>query len=156
MSRFFLSLFSILLFINHLNAQSEAVPTGRLAVQDLSPAEAKLHQETIEVEGFARKLSALKTAFAEKDQGRIVAYEAHILRGLRNETDQMIAKASATAGQASQENTRIKISLEKMTSIMADFEGHSFSTAQPDLAARDFAKLDAFLSIMQEELATTK
>ncbi|MBC7775676.1 MAG: hypothetical protein H7246_09575 [Phycisphaerae bacterium] len=149
MFRILFSLLFTCLFFNGLNAQTDANTNGRLTVQQLSPADANLHTETAEVEGFARMLAALKTAFAEKDASRTVAYEAYILRAMRDETDQMSVKATAESGDAS---SLSKIRLEKMTNTLAAFEAHAFDPAKPDAAARDFAQLDEFLKIMQEEL----
>lgn len=182
MLRLIFSLSASLLFFTTLIAQTDSAPGSRLTVQQFSPEAANLHQETIEVEGFSRNLTSLKTAFAEKDAGKIVAYEAYILRGMRTETDQMIAKAalesaqaerrkSATSGQITppakpeeapardpfaEATTPTEIRLEKMTYIMAAFERHAFDPAQPQAAARDFAKLDEFLKMMQEALTELK
>ncbi|MFN0175432.1 MAG: hypothetical protein ACKVU0_12340 [Saprospiraceae bacterium] len=140
MFRLFISLLFICLFSNSIIAQNIAATTGRLTTQQLSPEDAKLHKETAEVETFARKLSSLKTAFAEKDASKIVAYEAYILRAMRIEADQL------TASTTEPTNAR----LEKMNATLAAFEGHAFDPAQPEAAAQDFAKLDEFLKIMQE------
>ncbi|MDO8367830.1 MAG: hypothetical protein Q7T20_13595 [Saprospiraceae bacterium] len=144
MFRSFLSLLAFCLFIHGLNAQTDTTPSSRLTVQQLSPESARLHQETTEVESFSNKLAALKTAFAAKDASRIVAYEAYLLRALHHETEQMAARNPA--GQH----------LGKMTAILAAFEAHAFDPARPESAARDFAKLDEFLKIMQEELESLK
>lgn len=144
MFRFTLSIFSFLLVFNTLQAQTETRP-ARPTNQSLSPAEASLRKETNEVEGFARNLAALKTAFAAKDAGQIAAYEAYILLGMRKEADQMAEKAIAGATLA---QSRLNI----MNQMMTDFESHAFDTGKPEAAARDFAKLDDFLSMMQAEL----
>jgi len=142
MFRLFFSLLLIFLFSNRIIAQNDTAPTGRLTTQQLSPADAQLHKETTEVDGFARKLASLKTAFAEKDASRIVAFEAYILRAMRNEADQLMASTTEpTEGR-----------LEKMNATLAAFEAHAFDPAQPEAAACDFAKLDEFLKMMQEEL----
>lgn len=147
----FVFLFSVLcLAINALNAQTDVAAQERKTVQQLSPAEAALHQETVETENFARKLTSLKAAYAEKDAGKIIAYEAHILRALRIETEQMGAKAATDRTPAA------KARLEKMSQTLASFQQHAFDPAQPEAAARDFAQLDDFLKIMQEELETLK
>ena len=140
MFRLFFSLLLICLFSNSINAQTNAAPTGRLTTQDLSPEDARLRKETNEVETFARKLASLKTAFAEKDASRMVAYEAYILRAMRIETDQLAASTTEPNNS----------SLAKMNATLAAFEGHAFDPAQPEAAARDFAKLDEFLKMMQE------
>lgn len=147
MFRFSLSVFAFLLFFNVLQAQTETKPkpAARPTNQSLSPAEASLRKETNEVEGFARNLAALKTAFAAKDAGQIAAYEAYILRGMRTEADQMAEKAAAGVELA---QTR----LATMNQMMADFESHAFDPGKPEAAARDFAKLDDFLAMMQAEL----
>lgn len=145
MFRFSLSVFAFLLFFNVLQAQTETKPAARPTNQSLSPAEANLRKETNEVEGFARNLAALKTAFAAKDAGQIAAYEAYILRGMRTEADQMAEKAAAGVELA---QTR----LATMNQMMADFESHAFDTGKPEAAARDFAKLDDFLAMIQAEL----
>jgi hypothetical protein len=175
-------LFSGLLVINTLSAQTDIGPSRRATVQQMSPADADLYKETNEVESFARNLAALKTAFAEKNTSRITAYEAYILRGMRDETDQMTAKANAEAAQKerrklagagqiisattpaetpardpfAEATTPTEIRLESMTYTMAAFERHAFDPGQPEAAARDFAKLDAFLKIMQEDLDELK
>ena len=148
MVRFCISFLLILLFFTGLTAQNSNVPAKRLIVQDLNPEEALLHKERNEVESFTRKLGALKTAFAEKDASRIVAYEAHILRGMRNETDQLTLKASTSEATAT-----TKIRLESMNLTLAAFEAHAFDPSKPEIAARDFAKLDEFLKLMLQELA---
>ncbi len=150
MFRLFFTLLSTFLFFNGLNAQSDTAPTARLTTQQLSPADAKLQKETKEVDGFARALASLKTVFAEKDASRTVVYEAYILRAMRNEIDQMMANAESVSDPAA------KIRLEKTTHILGSFEGHAFDPAQPEIAVGDFAKLDAFLEVMQEALAELK
>lgn len=143
MLRFSFSLFTALVLFSSLNAQTETASTGRLTTQQLSPAEAELLKETKEVEVFGRRLASLKTAFAEKDASRIVGFEAHLIGMMRNETDQEASKGSG-------------LHLEKMTAIFESFEGHTFDPAQPEAAARDFAKLDEFYKIMQEVLQALK
>ena len=142
MFRLFFSLLLICLFSNSINAQTNAAPSGRLTSQDLSSEETRLRKETNEVETFARKLTMLKTAFAEKDASRVVAYEAYILRAMRIEADQL------TASTIEPNNSN----LAKINATLAAFEGHAFDPAQPEAAARDFAKLDEFLKMMQEGL----
>ena len=182
MLRLSLSFFAILLFINGLTAQTDAASTERLTAQMLNAVDADLNKETQEVEDFARKLASLKAAFAEKDASKMVAYEAYVLRGMRIEADQMLAKANTEAAQTERRKTSntgqitppakleeapardpfaeattpTEIRLEKMTYTMAAFERHTFDPAKPEAAARDFAKLDEFLKIMQEELAELK
>jgi hypothetical protein len=46
--------------------------------------------------------------------------------------------------------------LEQMHYIMAAFQKHAFDPSKPDDAARDFAKLDEFVKIMQEDLEDLK
>ncbi|MFM9949413.1 MAG: hypothetical protein ACKV1O_15865 [Saprospiraceae bacterium] len=191
MLRFFFYLLFSIFFFSGLNAQTDVTSTERLTQQQLSPADADLLKETNEVANFARKLAALKTAFVEKNMSQIVANEAYILLGMREEIDQMTAKAmtaaaqverrkTATSGQITpaakpeeapdfvissgkpsrdpfaEATTPTEIRLEKMTYTMAAFERHAFDPAQPEAAAKDFARLDAFLSIMQEELGELK
>lgn len=140
---------SFFLFSKGLSAQADDAASARHTTQQLSPTDATLQQETKEMNGFARKLASLKTAFAEKDASRIVAYEAYLLNAMRTELDQISAKATATSGEM---GAITQTRLEKMTHIFAAFEGHAFDPAQPEAAARDFAKLDEFLKLMQEEL----
>lgn len=182
MFRFFFSAVSFFFFFNVLAAQTDNAPTRPLPVQYLSPVDANLHNETKEVEGFARKLAALKTAFAEKETSRIIAYESYLLEAMRQEADQMAAKATAESAQAerrksassgqittaakpdeapardpfAEATTPTEIRLEKMTYTLAAFDRHAFDPAQLEAAARDFAKLDEFLKIMQEELEELK
>lgn len=177
--------FSILTFaliLNNLQAQESHSPTPRPTLQSLSPVDANLQKETSEVESFARNLAALKAAYANKDASKTIAYEAYVLRGMRDETDQMIERAAAESAQAehrknassgqitgaipvenapardpfAEATTPTEIRLEKMQYTLAAFERHSFDPGQPEAAARDFAKLDAFLAILQEELAELK
>ena len=129
------------LFFNGLNAQTAARPT----TQDLSPAEALRQKETAAVDRFSRALSSLKSAFAEKDASRIVAYEAQILRGMREATEQLSEKSP-------EPGTKAKLRLEKTTSTLKAFEAHSFDPSKPEVAARDFALLDEFLLLMKEGL----
>jgi len=149
MFRFILSFIATFLFFNGLNAQSGAASNGRHTTQQLSPSEAILHKETNELDAFSRKLTALKAAFAEKNASRVVAYEAYILRAMRNETDQMILKISAESALA---RSSSQIRLEKMDNILVAFEGHAFDLTKPEAAARDFLKLDEFLQLMRETL----
>lgn len=140
--------FTILSF-NVLQAQSGT--SGRQTTQELSPAAASLQQEQTEVDNFSRKLAALKTAYAQKNQHQVVAAEAYLLRAMRNETDQMTEKA-----QLQPNAIPVKVRLEKMNAIMDAFEAHSFNTLTAEIAARDFAKMDEFLLILQESLAEIK
>lgn len=182
MLRFSISIFSFCLFINGLHAQSTESTSARTTTQSLSAVDANLQKESEEVATFARKLAALKTAFAEKDASRTVAYEAYLVNAMRRETEQMSAKAttesaqterrkSAASGQITpaarpedapprdpfaEATTPTEIRLEKMTYTLAAFERHAFNPAEAEAAARDFAKLDAFLTIMEDELAELK
>lgn len=151
MSRLFFSVFTFLLFLQGVQAQNEAASTGRYTMQQLSPSEAIVQKETSEVEGFARKLTALKTAFTEKDASRIIGHEAYILRAMRDEADQLEVKA-ATAGASGATKAR----LEKMNQILGAFEAHAFNPEKPEDAKRDFVQLDDFLKIMQAELEELK
>ncbi len=132
-----------------LQAQSSA--SGRQTTQDLSPAAASLQQEQTEVANFSRKLSALKTAYAEKNQNQVVASEAFLLRAMRNETDQMMDNAKTAPN-----SIPVKVRLEKMNAIMDAFEAHSFNALSAEAAKRDFAKMDEFLLILQEALSELK
>jgi len=149
MYRFFISLLATGLLLHGLHAQTNTTTTSRQTVQQLSPADAERHKQTTEVEVFARKLTALKTSFAAKEVSRIIAYEAFLLRAMQNEIYQIDINAPTASTPTDASN---QIRLEKMNNILAAFEGHAFDTAKPEDAARDLAKLDEFLKLMQEEL----
>jgi hypothetical protein len=143
MLRHSFAFFATLISLTGLNAQTNSTSTDRLTAQQLNPAAAERLKETTEVESFTRKLASLKSAYAEKNTSQIVANEACILRGMRNEADQLELKGNSNR-------------LEKTNSILAAFEGHAFDLAQPEAAAQDFAKLDAFLKMMQDALLELK
>jgi hypothetical protein len=178
MFRFAFILLVSLFFAQAAVAQAD-VTAPRVTKQSLTPAQATLLDETSEVEAFARKLELLKIAFAEKDPSRIVAYEAYVLSAMRQETDQLSARVVMDAAQTerrktaaggqitppakieeapardpfAEASTPTEARLEKMQMILASFERHAFDPAQPEAAARDFAKLDEFLQMMREDLA---
>lgn len=151
MLRIFFSLTLFSLFANVLDAQTaNGSSAERLTTQQLTPTEALLQQETKEVESFERKLASLKTAFAEKDASRMVAYEAYLQGAMRKETEQVAQKNASTPSADTQSR------LEKMNQILSAFDGHTFHAISSETAARDFALLDAFLQIMQAEFAELK
>lgn len=151
MLRFCFSLVLLTLFFNALSAQTtNSSGTERLTAQQLTPTETLFQQETKEVEGFERKLASLKTAFAEKDASRMVAYEAYLQGAMRKETEQMAQK------NASNPSVDTQARLEQMNKTMEAFEAHTFHTITAEAATRDFALLDAFLKILQTELAELK
>lgn len=139
MLRLSICFFASLLLLNHLYAQTEHEPNKRFTVESLSPTEAKIYHETNLLEAFAQNLTLLKTAFTDQDASRIVAYEAIMLRAMRNAADQAATNPADPR-------------LEKMDSILADFEAHAFDPSDQAGALRDFAKLEAFYALLKEGL----
>lgn len=138
-------LFSILFLAVHgMYAQNEAGASNRLAVQQMSPAEAQLLLETKEVDDFSRTLQSLKQAFAAKDTRRSIAYQATLLLSMRTEIDQTSAKIGLGSAEAR---------LEKMNQTLQYFDRSTFDEAS---APEDFARMDTFLVLMQEALAELK
>ncbi|MEI6409829.1 MAG: hypothetical protein WCR52_10630 [Bacteroidota bacterium] len=164
-------------------AQSDAQATAgrRETVRYKSPLDADLNIKTAQVEYFSTELKMLKTAFDKNESSRIVLGERNLVAQMRYETQAMEDKvdgekvqrerrAQAGSGNAVQagETARPKRDpfadpetvseqrLEQMRMTLAAFERHSFDPANPEAAKRDFAKLDAFLQILEAELAELK
>ncbi len=145
-------LFSFIgLTINALSAQTETSSNERLTIQELPPAEANLRRASNDIDRFNHNLAALKTAFAEKNTSRVIAYEANVFHDIRDE----IAYKSANSGQAVSAKSS-QIALENMNAIFDALQEHPFDLANPQAAANAFLKLDAFLNIMQSELDLLK
>lgn len=145
----------------------------------ISQVDLNLEQEASEVTYYAHWLNQLKTAYAAKDMGKIISCESAVLMGLRNEINQLELKIasetaqterrkSASSGQITAGSspddapardplaeavTPDEVRLETMQYTLAAFERHVFDPADPEAAARDFAKLDKIQVIMQEALA---
>ncbi len=166
----------ICLFSNALTAQEHP---DRIAI---SPEQAQLQQESVEVQYYAQQLANLKTAFAAKDNGKIAVYESIVLMSLRNEINQLDLKLSTHAAQAERRKlassgqitqastpeeaprrdpladatTPDEIRFEAMTYTLAAFDRHAFDPSKPEEAAKDFAKLEDVLKLMEEALAELK
>ena len=110
--------------------------------------EVKLEQEASEVQNYASWLAQLKTAFSERDMGKIAVCESAVLMALRLEINQLAAVAGGEYGSTSDRSR-----LEVMRRTLVAFDGHAFDPARPENADRDFAMLDNVLALMQEALA---
>lgn len=146
-----------------------------------SPLDEDLAKQTFEVEYFAKHLDMLKTAFAAKDPSKVVANESVLLNAMRIEIQQTEDKVDSEKIQAERRKnassgtpnaarpserpkrdpladavTPAEQHLESMRTIMGAFQRHAFDVSKPADASRDFAKLDEFLKIMQEELLALK
>lgn len=113
--------------------------------------EVKLEQEASEVQNYASWLAQLKTAFSERDMGKIAVCESAVLMALRLEINQLAAVAGGEYGSTSDRSR-----LEVMRRTLVAFDGHAFDPARPENADRDFAMLDNVLALMQEALAEIK
>ncbi|MFM7154059.1 MAG: hypothetical protein ACKOZV_08025 [Bacteroidota bacterium] len=113
--------------------------------------EVKLEQEASEVQNYASWLAQLKTAFSERDMGKIAVCESAVLMALRLEINQLAAVAGGEYGSTSDRSR-----LEVMRRTIVAFDGHAFDPARPENADRDFAMLDNVLALMQEALAEIK
>ncbi len=127
----------LILLSNGLHAQApvQEQPSSR----QLSPEAASFQKEVAEVADFARKLESLKKAFAAKEAGKIVAYEAQLKLAIRTEMEQ-----ASISGKSAQE--------EKMAQLLTELEGTVFDPNKPETAANGLVKLEGFLQLMQEEL----
>lgn len=110
--------------------------------------EVRLDQETSEVQNYASWLAQLKTAYANRDMGKIAVCESAVLMALRLEINQLAALAGGEYGSASD-----RARLEVMRRTLVAFDGHAFDPARPENTDRDFAMLDNVLALMQEALA---
>ena len=113
--------------------------------------EVRLEQEASEVQNYASWLAQLKTAWSERDMGKIAVCESAVLMALRLEINQLSAVAGGEYGSASDRSR-----LEVMRRSLVAFDGHSFDPARPENADREFAMLDNVLAMMQEALAEIK
>jgi hypothetical protein len=113
--------------------------------------EVRLEQEASEVQNYASWLAQLKTAWSERDMGKIAVCESAVLMALRLEINQLSAVAGGEYGSASDRSR-----LEVMRRTLVAFDGHSFDPARPENADREFAMLDNVLAMMQEALAEIK
>jgi hypothetical protein len=113
--------------------------------------EVRLEQEASEVQNYASWLAQLKTAWSERDMGKIAVCESAVLMALRLEINQLSALAGGEYGSASDRSR-----LEVMRRSLVAFDGHSFDPARPENADREFAMLDNVLAMMQEALAEIK
>jgi len=182
LTRTFLLLLPLFFTASLLSGQenpANAAPSREVRYK--SPLDADIAKETYEVEHFAKNLGLLKSAFEKQDISGIVANERAILEAMRMETQQLEDKvagdkiqaerrAKASAGEPlpggaaqrpkrdpfAEAETTSEQRLETMRYTMLAFERHAFDPGKPEDAARDFAKLDAFLKVMQEELADLK
>jgi hypothetical protein len=173
-------LFLICLFSNLLSAQNGAEGNAPLHPdRHVSPADVSMRQEAAEVEYFGLQLSLLKQAFEAKNASNIVVRESAVLMALRNEINQLELKLSADAAQTERRKTASSGQISAPANLgeapardpladavtpdekrfetfqytLAAFERHSFDPSKPEEAARDFAKLDKVLKVMQEALA---
>ncbi|MBL7826993.1 MAG: hypothetical protein JNJ57_10210 [Saprospiraceae bacterium] len=150
--------------------------------QYLSPLEVKLEQEESEVQYYKKWLGELKAAYQAKDMGKVASYESAVLMSLRNEINQLELKIDSEAAQTERRKsaysgqltpvsspdeapardplaeavTPDEIRLETMKYTLAAFDRHAFDPGTPEVAARDFAKLDKIQVIMEEALAELK
>jgi hypothetical protein len=113
--------------------------------------EVRLEQEASEVQNYASWLAQLKTAWSERDMGKVAVCESAVLMALRLEINQLSALAGGEYGSASDRSR-----LEVMRRTLVAFDGHSFDPARPENADREFAMLDNVLAMMQEALAEIK
>ncbi len=110
--------------------------------------EVRLEQEASEVQNYASWLAQLKTAWSERDMGRIAVCESAVLMALRLEINQLAAVAGGEYGSSSD-----RARLEAMRRTLVAFDGHAFDPSRPENAGRDFAMLDNVLVLMQEALS---
>lgn len=174
---FFLFLFSATSF-----AQTDANANSTLSERYVSPALLSLQQEEAEVIYFEQQLKQLKAAFAANKQGEVIVRESAVVMALRTEVDQLSLKLAADAAQTERRKsassgaitraaspdeapardpfadatTPDEINYETMVYTLGAFERHAFDPSKPEEAARDFAKLDKILKIMQDSLAALK
>lgn len=180
-----LTLFFICFLTNLLLSQNDGSTAESRALYPeryISPLDANLHQEEVEVEYFAHQLSQLKDAFADNNSSNIVVRESAVLMALRNEINQLELRLASDAAQAERRKTASngtmttessanqapardpladattpdEVRFETFQYTLAAFERHSFDPGKPEEAARDFAKLDNVLKIMQDALAELK
>lgn len=175
--------FSCLTISTQTQAQTDGQPAAGRAetVRYKSPLDADLNIKTAQVEYFSTELKMLKTAFDNKESSRIVLGERNLVAQMRYETQAMEdkvagdkvqrerrSKASSGAVEQAGEMTRPQRDpfadaetvseqrLEQMRMTLAAFDRHAFDPGNADAGKRDFAKLDAFLQILEAELAELK
>jgi hypothetical protein len=175
--------FSCLTIFTQVQAQTDAQPAAGRAetVRFKSPLDADLNIKMAQVEYFSTELKMLKASFDNKEISRIVLGERNLVAQMRYETQALEDKV---AGDKVQRERRSKASsgtveqagetarpvrdpfadpetvseqrLEQMRMTLAAFERHSFDPGNPESAKHDFAKLDAFLQMLEAELADLK
>lgn len=175
--------FTCLTISTQVQAQTDAQPAAGRAetVRYKSPLDADLNIKAAQVEYFSTELKMLKTAFDKNESSRVVLGERNLVAQMRYETEAMEEKV---AGEKVQRERRSKAGsgtveqagdvarpkrdpfadpetiseqrLEQMRITLANFDRHAFDPGNPDAAKRDFAKLDAFLQILEAELAELK
>lgn len=175
-----LPLFAVFFGTTNLCAQQNA---PRPTMQSLRAEDAFLQRRINEVTAFAEHLTSLKAAYQQNDARVVNAERVYLMNAMRREIDLMDQKAlaeaaraerrkSASSGQLTQAvktkeavpkrdlfaeaTTPTEINLEKMQYILAAFDRQSFDPSQPEKAAQDFAKLDEFLKIVQDDFAALK
>jgi hypothetical protein len=157
-----------------------AAPSDGL-VRYKSALDANLETEAFEVEYFGKTLASLKSAFAANDPKATQSCEKSLVDAMRQEISQMEEKVASEAAQRARRaransgvaepagatpkpkydpfaeaETDSEKRLETMRYTLGAFERHAFNPAKPEEAQRDFARLDAFLKAMEEELAALK
>lgn len=84
MLRTFSFLLLFFLSVSALSAQTEPTAAPRLAVQDLSAAEADQRTQTLWTERFSSHLSWLKQSIQEKNATLLITSESKILDDMRH------------------------------------------------------------------------
>jgi len=178
-----LLVFSCLAISTQALSQTDAQATAgrRETVRYKSPLDADLNIKTAQVEYFSTELKMLKTAFDKNESSRIVLGERNLVAQMRFETQAMEDKVdgekvqrerraqtgsgnAVPAGETARPKrdpfadpeTVAEQRLEQMRMTLAAFDRHAFDPGNPEAAKRDFAKLDAFLQILEAELADLK
>jgi hypothetical protein len=167
--------------VANLQAQESAQASIDRKIQYKSPLDEDLAKKQFEVEYFTKHLEMLKIAFASRDASNIVANESILLGAMRIELQQMQDKVDGEKIQSERRKhasdgnlsmaapaerpktdpladpeTPSEKRLESMRYVMGAFQRHAFDPGKPEEAKRDFAKLDEFVNIMQEDLAELK
>lgn len=167
-------------------AEGQAQPAARRSatVRYQPPMDADLAVESAQVDYFRTELKMLKTEFESKNPSGIVLHERNLVELMRFETQSMEDKVegekvqrerrkqnppssdgnAAQAGETARPQrdpfadpeTPSEQRLEQMRLTLGLFDRHAFDPGNPDQAKRDFAKLDAFLQILEADLADLK
>jgi hypothetical protein len=185
MKKYIFASFLLFVVAGAVVAQDQGALDGAQAsdqrVRFKSPLDTDLGLETFEVEYFANQLALLKSAFKAANTNQIVVSERNLVEAMRREIDQMEEKVASDKAQTerrkraasgtpeqveptdkpkydpfAEASTDSEKRLETMRYTMAAFERHSFDPSNEAQGNRDFAKLEAFLSAMQEELEVLK